>query len=156
MSECRNEACNNDVVGRSAYCGDACRKAWSRRKVVNQTINEHPATSEVESVTTVTQISVTNCDIPTVTSVTDETVTSSVTEAQSQVIRPEPTALDHYYANPDMYATRNSPELLNWGEPMSLMGLQQAGLKANRVTIPGDWDYSGVCEQVDGKWQVKS
>jgi hypothetical protein len=69
--------------------------------------------------------------------------------------QPEQMALDHYYANPDLYVTRTEPERLNWSAPMSAMELEQNGLKANRVTIPGDWDYDGVCEQVDGKWQVK-
>jgi hypothetical protein len=79
-----------------------------------------------------------------------------VLEQQAEHLRPEPKALDHYYANPDLYVIRAAPELLNWSAPMSAMELEQAGLKANRVTIPGDWDYSGVCEQVEGKWRVKA
>ena len=34
--------------------------------------------------------------------------------------------------------------------------LKQAGLKANRVPIPGDSDYKGVCVQQDGVWQVRA
>ena len=63
--------------------------------------------------------------------------------------QPEQVAsLEHYHANPDQYATRANPELLNWGEPMSLNELGQAKLKANRVTIPGDWDYTTSQEAV--------
>ena len=53
-------------------------------------------------------------------------------------------------------ATRTNPANLNYGKPMSMHQLERAGLKANRVPIPGDADYSGCCEQVDGKWQVQS
>jgi hypothetical protein len=51
-------------------------------------------------------------------------------------------SLEHYYANPNQYATRTNPEALNWGKPMSLNQLRAANIKANRVTIPGDWDYT--------------
>ena len=66
-------------------------------------------------------------------SVTNEGVTSTVTH----------------------YVDRTNPNTLNTGDYMSSQELEQAGLKANRVPIPGDHDYEGVCEQVDGKWQVK-
>jgi hypothetical protein len=42
------------------------------------------------------------------------------------------------------YAARTNAVLLNWGEPMTAHDLERAGLKANRVPIPGDWDYHGV------------
>ena len=51
-----------------------------------------------------------------------------------------------------MYATRTNPDLLNYGKPMTPHQLEKAGLKANRVPIPGDWDYKGVCKQVVGQW----
>jgi len=57
--------------------------------------------------------------------------------------------------NTGYYAARTNPGLLNWGEPMSLNELKTARLKANRVPIPGDWDYDGCCEKVDDQWQVK-
>ena len=50
--------------------------------------------------------------------------------------------LQHYQANPTMYAARTNPEAINWGKPLSLWGLEKAGFKANRVSIPGDWDYA--------------
>ena len=63
-------------------------------------------------------------------------------------------------ANPNtpytMDATRTNPELINTGKPMTNHQLKQAGLKANRVPIPGDHDYKGVCEQVGGVWKVRS
>ena len=42
------------------------------------------------------------------------------------------------------YATRTAPELLNWQESMSVIELQQAGLTANRQTMPGDWDHVSI------------
>ncbi len=53
------------------------------------------------------------------------------------------TSLEHYHENPDMYAERSKPDKLNWGPHMSMSELDSAGLVANRVTIPGDWDYEG-------------
>lgn len=42
------------------------------------------------------------------------------------------------------YYPRTRPERLNWGEPMTMDELKDAGLAANRVPIPGDWDYAGA------------
>ena len=39
---------------------------------------------------------------------------------------------------------RRWPDLLNWGPWLDKTQLSQAGLKGNRVSIPGDWDYEGV------------
>ncbi len=39
------------------------------------------------------------------------------------------------------YVRRFEPEKLNWGEPMSANDLLQAGFRANREPIKGDWDY---------------
>ncbi len=50
-------------------------------------------------------------------------------------------SLAHYKANPSMYITRLEPEKLNWGTWMDSGQLASAGFKANRVFIPGDWDY---------------
>ena len=39
------------------------------------------------------------------------------------------------------YVRRFEPEKLNWGKPMSDSSLLQAGFRANRIPIEGDWDY---------------
>ena len=49
-----------------------------------------------------------------------------------------------YQLNPSDYIPRREPDRLNWGPWMNSAQLEQAELKANRVTIPGDWDYVGV------------
>ncbi len=77
-------------------------------------------------------------------SVTDVTVTvESVTVPPVTVTA----SIEHYYEHPDLYITRAHPERLNWGEYMNYSQLQDAGLNANRVSIPGDWDYDGVYTQ---------
>lgn len=57
-----------------------------------------------------------------------------------------------YLTHPDMFAKRTNPEKLNWGGWMTQGELEDAGLKANRIPIPGDHDYVGCCEKVDGVW----
>jgi len=57
-------------------------------------------------------------------------------------------SLEDYQANPDDYATRNDPARLNWGPHMDNAELEASHLYvANRVPIPGDWDYEGVVEE---------
>ena len=56
------------------------------------------------------------------------------------VLAGKPT-LAHYHARPDLYITRREPDKLNWGAWMDSNELSKAGLKANRVAIPGDWDF---------------
>ena len=43
--------------------------------------------------------------------------------------------------NPKRYRLRYEPERLNWGEPMDAPQLKQAGFRANRQPIPGDYDF---------------
>ncbi len=56
----------------------------------------------------------------------------------------------HYMNNLDKYITRREPKLLNWGPWMDSQQLAEAGLKANRVAIPGDWDYEGAAMFIPG------
>ena len=80
-------------------------------------------------------------------------VTSEVTTLptdQSEIVASE----EHYLANPDMYAKRNNPYGMNWGKPMGVKTLHRHGFRLNRVTIPGDWDYSGVCKLEGDTWIV--
>ncbi len=50
-------------------------------------------------------------------------------------------SLDHYNDNPALYVRRLEPDKLNWGKWMDSTQLELNKLKANRVSIPGDWDY---------------
>ncbi len=59
-------------------------------------------------------------------------------------------------SNVTRYAERTNPDTLNYGPGMTASQLARAGLKHNRVPIPGDSDYKGVCVKVDGVWQVRA
>lgn len=59
-------------------------------------------------------------------------------------------SLEHYLTCPDQYATRTMPDKINWGPWMNSQQLERAGLKANRVPIPGDWDYEGEAVFIPG------
>ncbi len=58
--------------------------------------------------------------------------------------------LDDYLSRPEAYVTRREPDKLNWGSWMNMAELEAAGLKANRVAIPGDWDYKGAAIFIPG------
>ncbi len=47
------------------------------------------------------------------------------------------------------YVRRFKPEELNWGEPMSDGELLQAGFRANREPLKGDWDYQDIANRVN-------
>lgn len=83
----------------------------------------------------------------------DKDVTESVTNVDVTPIAHVtslPVGLEHYHGNPAKYVKRVCPELLNWGLWMNSTQLEQAGLKANRVAIPGDWDYEGAAIFIPG------
>ncbi len=50
-------------------------------------------------------------------------------------------SIEDYHAHPDDYAFRACAELLNWGAWMSPDELKFSEFSANRVSMPGDWDY---------------
>ncbi len=65
------------------------------------------------------------------------------------VSKTRPATLEDYKKNvPSKYARRFEPEKLNWSKnKMNESELKQAGFRANREPIPGDWDYE--VESVD-------
>ncbi len=76
-----------------------------------------------------------------------ENVTRVTVDVRNVTVRAlrYPCRLD-YHLNQQDYASRAIPDRLNWGPWMNSTQLEQAGLKANRVSIPGDWDYEAVTE----------
>ncbi len=62
---------------------------------------------------------------------------------EGQGWKPKP-SLEHYQEYPDHYALRTAPEKLNWGLYLDAVALKARGFVANRVSIPGDWDYEGA------------
>jgi len=123
--------CNSDYEAKRAtslYCSSKCRVKAGRLSVTDDSALE--------------PVSVTNEEL----SVTKVSVTElSVTDV-SPSTPSEPEAADSRH-----YATRTNPDTLNTGEWMTSDELHQAGLKANRMPIPGDHDYTGACECVGGK-----
>ncbi len=65
------------------------------------------------------------------------------TEIESLAVQAKtvPGSLDDYLMRPDAYRRRYQPERLNWGEKLAPKELTQAGLRGNRIPIPGDWDF---------------
>ncbi len=115
VKPCGNKLCSASVIGRQRFCSDRCRKAASRTN--SDTINSDKANSD------------------------------KVGQAASlcvQAMVAGPGSYEHYIASPDKYAQRTNPDKINFGPVMSAAELVHAGLKANRVPIPGDWDYVGV------------
>ena len=68
-------------------------------------------------------------------------------EEQAAVVevtkKAKPASLEDYKRNvPSKYTRRFEPEKLNWSKnEMNEEELKQAGFRANRKPIPGDWDY---------------
>lgn len=69
------------------------------------------------------------------------------------VKKKKPASLEDYKKNvPSKYARRFEPEKLNWSKnKMNEEELKQAGFRANREPIPGDFDYEEPKEDtIDG------
>ena len=102
---------------RKKYCNDTCKQAAYRNRV----------------------------------NVTDDNVTDSVTQAMTEpyVSGPDMISMQDFMGNPTpeqmiaARARRTDPDSLNWGAWMNSHELHEAGLVANRVPIPGDFDYVG-------------
>jgi len=175
--KCKNESCNNECKGNSAYCCESCRTLYNRNNRNSGTGTIPAGTPEQSSGTPAgtvksEQITLESVDIdPDPAAGTCQKLrlklntpayknldkrTLSVTNTV------KPASLEDYY-DPDgrQYATRTNPELLNWCEPMTADELRSYAFKHklphyhNRIPIPGDHDYKGVCEQVGTTWRVK-
>ncbi len=136
MNKC--EVCSKEYEPKRAtskYCGPKCRKLAFHAKA---------------------QVSVPPVSVP-LYEVTQELVDSrertmlnAIADALDQA------SLEHCHANPDMYASRADAKSLNWGKWLNKHELELSPYKGNRVAIPGDWDYTGCCHEVDGVWRVKA
>lgn len=120
--------CDGPVAGKKLYCDDACRMAFNRAQTEQQTAPQPEQSSN--------QPEQTQPEQPT------------RTEQESGP------SIGHYNANPSKYAPRTNPHLLNWGKWMSGESLAHFGLVANRVPIPGDWDYVGEAAEPEPEQSV--
>lgn len=120
----------------SRFCSDTCRQRAKRDKVsVTQT---QPVTLRTGPNVTVNvlpeEVHGAKCNV---TQAQADAYVRDITETN------QPDA-DGSLIGPEVYYwPRNHPERLNWGEHMTAAQLKDAGLAANRVPIPGDWDYVG-------------
>ena len=134
--------CDNERQGRRQYCSDKCKVAYNRNKNRNA-----PVTIEPDSVTISEIVTPEECLV----------ITKPTSTEFKQVLADEAHEFDglqHYRDNPASYAPRANADRLNWGAWMNADQLHTARLTANRVSIPGDWDYDGVCRQIDGEWRA--
>lgn len=131
--------CNNEVVSEGTkpklFYSDACRKRYNRTNLQEQTdkrtesqVDEYKRTEEADKP-----------EQPTI-----EDSIGDAFDDVAELYNHNAPSLEHYQACPDRYAQRTTPEALNWGPWMNLVELDASPFTANRVAIPGDWDYKGV------------
>lgn len=121
--KCKNEACENELTGRQkTYCSDKCRKIQTRTE---------SRTNE----------SRTKCD------------ELKVSEFESTVEVVEFTGQDEPCLQPGYVCPipedKRKP-YINYGPYMTANELAAAGLRFNRVSVPGDEDYAGAAERKAG------
>lgn len=141
MSLCKN-GCGREAVGRSMYCSPSCKVAYNRNKTNPIETNRNIGKDGLRGV-----------------GVSEATIESLDAYPSAFEAKPDKTltialcrsedlggflGLSHYKENPDKYAPRDKPEKLNWGPWMDLADLTGSPFVANRVPIPGDFDYAGV------------
>ncbi len=132
--KCKWTDCENDARAKSPFCGDTCYKRWNRANTMAQDGSGSTNSDKV---------------IPN----SPPTRTDNSDKSNSDTTRTA--SISDYWEHPNDYGSRRDPDSLNWGPWMDAIELAQAGLKGNRVTLPGDWDYVGVCKCIDGVWVVK-
>ncbi len=143
--ECRNK-CGNESVGRSKYCGDACKVSYNRNKksgVVGK------------SVTSVTE------NAPASKSVTSglRDYVESESNAYIKVVSASPLTQHERQcdSNNDGRHRKQSVNLGPW-KSMDELRRQEIDLgmvEHNRVSLPGDGDYVGAAD--DGyDWHAKT
>ncbi len=124
--KCKWHECDNEARAKSPFCSGTCKKRYQRTSGTNVPVEvgQRPSGTEV---------------------------------GQGAIINEESVvSYENYlkYQPLGMYATRANPETLNWGAWMDKAQLKQNGKTANRVTLPGDWEYKGCCIQVVGVWRA--
>ena len=126
MNECIMK-CGTELTGRQElFCSDKCRKRYQRGQII--------------------------ADKPIADNESGQSLTVARTIRLTGVVEGDGGSLD----NQPTYATRTNPDSLNYGDHLDSDQLHAAGKAANRVPIPGDHDYKGVCVKVDGVWKVRA
>ncbi len=148
---CKRLGCESESRVRSPYCSNACKQADFRLGVTELSV-----TPDVKPTVILTDVTLEKSKaVGKVLHVPILALESKANPEQyNQVLEKEHInlshggtivlSLQHYQDNPDLYHPRSEPELLNWGKWMNTEDLKKNGFKANRVPIPGDFDYVGM------------
>lgn len=152
--------CSNDIVSKGTkpkkYCSDACRMQYKRTEQTNTGTNEHQTnknkTSDVASGSTNSNGGEQNCPDK-----SDKELLAAIFPPEVEVdpnddysyLKGPANLKDYHSPHGRRYVEREFPDDMNWGELMTVSELADAGLKSNRVTLPGDWDYKGVYVDAD-------
>ncbi len=162
MAKCKQCGIKVSSVGTKPklFCSDACRKRFTRtvtkrteasvqtdiinkRTLQTDKIGENLKETVPYSAPNVTENPVSSeCSRQSKNSVSDVLAAAPSGKTAAEKVR----TLEGYYEYPEWFIPRSEPEKLNWGPWMNVGALAAAGLKANRVAIPGDWDYVGVAD----------
>ena len=148
------KSCNVEFEAKRAsakYCSDKCKLDFNRgRDTVSVSKKDTLSVSKDKVSVSSERVSVSKDTVsvsnPEVSVSNPEVSVSKILSVSSEPlsVSTNPASLEHYQNNPDKYITRQEPERLNWGRWMGVHELEANKLKANRVSIPGDWDYLAV------------
>ena len=136
---CNREGCDELLHGRQKFCSVKCRMAHVRagRKTAvlpNPDLGSDNGGSEkVKADKNPVSIEISRAE-------------PFSEETEQALVLDNAPSLEHYKANPSMYATRNNPEKLNWGKHMSFHDLQASVYVGNRYSVEGDWDFEEADE----------
>ena len=147
--------CGNKFEAKRAtakYCSDACRQRAKRLSVTEVSVTELSVTEDIECVTRplsgarATQEAIDELESGGGEVVDFEAIAPDYIEYMGKIDTEQQARRDR----------RSNPDSLNYGGWMNADQLKEAKLTSNRAPIPGDSDYQGCCEYVDGRWVVKT
>ena len=154
--KCKYELCSNESQGSSAYCSNSCRAKESRRNKSSATSQAQHLSATPDAETKTFKPACVVCENA------ERGESGEMLCGGTQICR---ASLDDYLQDRQegtgRYAKRTAPELLNWDKPMTAEELARHKSKHhlksyhNRVTIPGDWDYEGICKPQDAHTDAK-
>ena len=143
---CLRDGCKNMLTGKQRFCSDKCRKAASRTGNPDKPKSDTEVGQDVLVNSGPHEYNHPSLIIPELDP--NFSPITYIHPDQAGSLKEdwvEPASLEDYNDNNDRkYITRANPDKLNWGPWMTTEELVAAGFRANRVSIPGDWDYVGV------------
>ncbi len=122
MANCLNN-CGNEAVGRSKYCGDSCKVLYNRKQKSVNTVNRKQPTVIPRLKPHIKPV----------------TVTVLLEDKPANFGQPDCTCMHCQQSK-----ANDSKLVINHG-PVKIYD-QLAANEINRVSLPGDVDYEGVCK----------